>query len=544
MQAVTRVRVPLGFTPRNWARQAYGLYLRHPWKDFSVNACPGAGKTKFAVMLAYNELHRGQVDRVDIVAPSRHICEQWQRDMADWGIQLDPENAQESRDCVGRVITYQRLGMDAEAFMARDKRRTLVILDEIHHAGDSRTWGDALRKIFTPATRRLLLSGTPFRSDNNPIPFVRYAQGDQCMSISDFTYGYGEALRDGYCAPLFFPHHDGEFTWEREGRVSTASFQTLMKGPEATDRLRTALEATGEYAQGMLEEAHHLLMDLRRTHSNAAGIVFGRDVSNVNQLADVLQRISGQRPIIVTNDDPDASSRITTFRNSTRPWIVSVKMISEGVDIPRLRVGVYLTNVRTELFFRQAAGRLVRLDGKTAEQPGYLYIPSEPRLVAYAGDMQRERKHNLQAKRHEEELLLELAQRERDTPDDKSEEYRFLHAVGERRGMIETIAEDTGQQLFDFAVEMLPEQTRKVEPVPGPAPVVELLQDQKLQIRRKGGRISSLVQDLNSRYGIPHRQIHAQLNRRQGVRSQQTCTLQQLIDREKLLENWYRTGSI
>ena len=186
---VTKVRVPLGFTPRLWARQAYGLYLRHPFKDFSVNACPGAGKTKFAVMLAYNELHRGQVDRVDIVAPSRHICDQWQRDMASWGIQLDPENTQESRDCVGRVMTYQRLGMDADSFVCRDRRRTLVILDEIHHAGDSNSWGDALHTVFASAHRRLLLSGTPFRSDNNPIPFVRYAQGDVGMSISDFTYG-------------------------------------------------------------------------------------------------------------------------------------------------------------------------------------------------------------------------------------------------------------------------------------------------------------------------------------------------------------------
>jgi len=542
---VTRVRVPLGFTPRAWARQAYGLYLRHPFKDFSVNACPGAGKTKFAVMLAYNELHRGQVDRVDIVAPSRHICEQWQYDMASWGIQLDPENAHESRDCVGRVMTYQRLGMDPNAFKPRDKRRTLVVLDEIHHAGDSKSWGDALHTVFTPAHRRLLLSGTPFRSDNNPIPFVRYAEGEVGMSVSDYTYGYGEALRDSYCAPLFFPHHDGEFSWEREGQSYTASFQTLMKGPEATDRLRTALEATGEYAQGMLREAHEQLMQLRRDHPTAAGIVFGRDVANCGQLATVLQSLSGQRPVIVTNDDPEASKKIRHFRDSTRPWIVSVKMISEGVDIPRLRVGVYLSNVRTELFFRQAAGRLVRLCEGLEEQSGFLYIPSEPRLVAFAGDMQRERRHFLKAKQNEDELLLAEAQRERDTPDDTSQEYRFLQSVGERRGVIETIVEDTGQQLFDFAVEMMPEIARRVEPVPSPVPPpVELLQDKKQVIRRKGGAISSWVQDLHSRYNIPYRQIHAELNRRQGVRSQQVCTLEQLQEREQLLEKWFRTGSL
>ena len=121
-QPQVRLRVPVGFEPRIWAKQAYAAYTQHPFKDFSVNACPGAGKTKFAVMLAYNELRRGAVDRVDIVGPSTHICEQWQREFASWGLALDPENPQESRDCVGRVFTYQRLGMDPEPFRARDRR--------------------------------------------------------------------------------------------------------------------------------------------------------------------------------------------------------------------------------------------------------------------------------------------------------------------------------------------------------------------------------------------------------------------------------------
>jgi superfamily II DNA or RNA helicase len=546
MQAVTRVRVPIGFTPRAWARQAYGLYLRHPWKDFSVNACPGAGKTKFAVMLAYNELHRGQIERVDIVAPSRHICDQWMRDMASWGINLDGENTRESRDCVGRVITYQKLGMDAESFVLKDGRRTLVILDEIHHAGDSLNWGESLRRVFGNAHRRILLSGTPFRSDNNSIPFVRYAQGETGLSISDYSYGYGEALRDRYCAPLFFPHHDGEFTWERDGKSNTATFDTRLKGAQATDRLRTALDPEGEYVQGMLAEAHQQLLEVRKTHARAAGIIFGKDIYNVQLLAQSITKLTGRKPPIITNDDPEASAHIRQFKNSKEPWIVSVKMISEGVDIPRLRVGVFLSNTRTELFFRQAAGRLVRLDEGLEEQPGYLYIPSDPRLVAYAADMQRERKHYLKEEKNEDELLLEMAQRERSEPDELASEYRFLQSVGERRGVIETIAEESGQQLFDFAVEMLPEVTRTVEPAPAPESHNEpiTLADQKLSVRKKGGRISSLVQDLHLRYGIPHRQIHAQLNKRQGVRSQQQCTLNQLNERESLLDRWFRSGAL
>jgi superfamily II DNA or RNA helicase len=40
-----------------------------------------------------------------------------------------------------------------------------VILDEIHHAGDERAWGESLLVAFEHARRRLALSGTPFRSD-------------------------------------------------------------------------------------------------------------------------------------------------------------------------------------------------------------------------------------------------------------------------------------------------------------------------------------------------------------------------------------------
>jgi superfamily II DNA or RNA helicase len=542
-----RLRVPLGFEPRLWAKQAYAAYTQHPFKDFSVNACPGAGKTKFAVMLAYNELRRGTIDRIDIVGPSVHICDQWMREFASWGLALDPENAQESRDCVGRVFTYQRLAMDANSFLARDRRRTLVILDEIHHAGDSKNWGEALRLVYGAAHRRLMLSGTPFRSDNNPIPFVRYQDGDSGLSISDFTYGYGEALRDDYCAPLYFPHHDGEFEWERDGKSFAASFSTFLERNLEADRLRTALEPSGAYVQGLLREAHGQLLELRRTHPNAAGIIFGRDVDNVQQLAEVMRQVTGVQPVIVTNDLTEAGSLIRQFREAQTPWIVSVKMISEGVDIPRLRVGVFLSNVRTELFFRQAAGRLVRLVQGLEDQSGYLYIPSDPRLVRYAVEMQTERKHflELRQKMLDDQLELQAAQREERASDSEEVPYRFLRSEGNRVGVIDTgpPASVDGQGLFDFTVEMMPELLEPVAAVPC-TPEAPLLHEQKDQIRKRGGRISSLVNDVSARHGLTFRQVHGRLNRSQGVRSQSECTLDQLLEREQLLEKWLRQGSL
>src|ERR671929_1738046 len=80
-----------------------------------------------------------------------------------------------SWDFVGIALTYAGVARNPLALRIRTEGfKTLVILDEVHHAGDALSWGEAVREAFEPAARRLMLTGTPFRSDTNPIPFVRY----------------------------------------------------------------------------------------------------------------------------------------------------------------------------------------------------------------------------------------------------------------------------------------------------------------------------------------------------------------------------------
>ncbi len=539
-----KLRVTKGFKPRAWTKAAYAGYLKSDKDSFLVDACPGAGKTKFAVMLAYNELARGAVDRVDVIGPSVHICKQWAQDMAAWGLHLDPENEQEAPDFVGRVFTYQRLGMSPQALRTPSNPRRLVILDEIHHAGDHKTWGDALRMVFGNAHRRLLLSGTPFRSDGNPIPFVGYTSGDHGTSISDFSYGYGDALREEYCAPLFFPHHDGDFQWERGGETYRLDLSSRVGQQLSADRLRTAYAPEGEFVREMLREAHQHLMVLRNEHPAAGGIVFGRDVENVRALAEVLASVSGTRPVTVTNDDKDAGDKIRRFKDGTTPWLVSVRMVSEGVDVPRLRVGVYLSPVQTEMFFRQAAGRLVRLVPDLEDQSGYLYLPSLPRLMDYAAAMTDERRHAIAKKGPVAGGLggvEEMTRGERDEPSEM--DYRFLAAVPERAGVIETITPTNkdGQTFFDFAADLVDE-----EPEPEPvvvAPPPALLGELKAGVRRKGGTLSSLVNDLYRTHKVTYAQIHAHLNGLQNVKGQAQCSMEQLEQREELLRRWLSTGS-
>src|SRR5439155_1715472 len=194
-----------GFPPlRAWQRKALVEYLRRRDDDFLAVATPGAGKTTFALRIAAELLAHGTVDAVTVVTPTEHLKNQWAAAAGAVGVQLDAAfrnaDVHSAADFHGAVLTYAQVGMAPAVHKRRTlTRRTLVILDEIHHAGDSRSWGDGVKAAFEPAVRRLMLTGTPFRSDENPIPFVRYERGGDGLlrSRSDSNYGYADALRDG-----------------------------------------------------------------------------------------------------------------------------------------------------------------------------------------------------------------------------------------------------------------------------------------------------------------------------------------------------------
>ena len=193
---------------RAWQRKALVEYLRRRSVDFTAVATPGAGKTTFALRIAAELLADRTVEAVTVVAPTEHLKTQWAEAAARVGIQLDAafRNADlhSAADFHGAVVTYAQVGMAPQVHRRRTlTRRTMVILDEIHHAGDSRTWGDGVKASFEPAVRRLMLTGTPFRSDDNPIPFVTYERGENGLqrSRSDSIYGYSDALREGVVRP-------------------------------------------------------------------------------------------------------------------------------------------------------------------------------------------------------------------------------------------------------------------------------------------------------------------------------------------------------
>src|SRR3954471_8248647 len=386
---------------RAWQTAALEQYFADEPRDFLAVATPGAGKTSFALTVASNLLARRRVDRVVVVAPTEHLKVQWAEAAARIHLAIDPEygvrQGRASRDFAGIALTYAAVAANPLALRIRvEGFKTLVILDEVHHAGDALSWGEAVREAFEPATRRLMLTGTPFRSDTNPIPFVRYEPdpGGGMRSRSDYSYGYAAALADGIVRPVLFMAYSGDLSWRTSaGDEVSARLGGPMTRDLAGQALRTALDPHGSWVPAVLRAADTRLTEVRAHVPDAGGLVIATDQTAARAYAELLTEISGTKPVVVLSDEPGSSKRISDFADSDERWMVAVRMVSEGVDVPRLSVGVYATSTSTPLFFAQAVGRFVRARrrGETAS----IFVPSVPVLLGLAAELEVERDHAL-----------------------------------------------------------------------------------------------------------------------------------------------------
>ncbi len=393
---------------RAWQQTAMESYLSRQPRDFLAVATPGAGKTTFALTVAADLLSRRVVDRITVVAPTEHLKTQWAQAAARAGIPLDPTysagKGKTSEDFVGIAVTYAGVSVNPLAMRIRTERfKTLVILDEIHHAGDAMSWGEGVREAFDPATRRLSLTGTPFRSDINPIPFITYAPGDDGIprSAADFTYGYAEALADHVVRPVLFMAYSGEMQWRTSAgdEIVARLGEPLTKDMHA-HALRTALDPHGSWMPAVLGAADKRLSEVRRHVPDAGGMVIASDQESARSYAGLLKKITGESPTVILSDEKGSSKKIEAFTTSDQRWMVAVRMVSEGVDVPRLAVGVWATTTGTPLFFAQAVGRFVR--ARSRGETASVFLPSVPHLLEYASTMEAQRDHVLGRRVHDE----------------------------------------------------------------------------------------------------------------------------------------------
>ena len=543
--ALPEWRLPL----RAWQHEAFDTWNATRPLDALVVATPGAGKTRFAARLAHAVLADRSVSRVIVVVPREHLKAQVARAMAGALVQLDHRFRNLDRslatDLDGAVVTYQQVAAAPQIFAALTRPPTLVILDEIHHAGDQATWGQALRDAFGQARHRVALSGTPFRSDGAAIPFIEYAAGECVASTS---YDYARALGDGVCRALVFPLHGGEAEWvSRDGEIMRATFEEKIDKKYQSERLRTAL-TQASWLGDVIDKANLRLLELREAgHRDAGGLIAAMNQDHARFVADLVEARTGVKPALVVSDLDDASGRITAFANSREPWIVAVHMISEGVDIPRLRVGVFASNVVSELYFRQFCGRFVRTGADPErEREAFVYLPDDGRLRAIASRITEDVRKALRAPSEYDEVAAALAAANREpmTPDEGL--YASIAATARESHTLDFgplfnpakyLAAPSQSEIRAAAAAARDVARERETPATRAEP--ELTHAERRESLRRDLR--ALVTRASTQFAVDHKLVHATLNQRfSGPVA--TATLAGLDARRKLVTHWLERG--
>lgn len=406
---------------RNWQQTAHdqgvSFLADNGNRNFFINAAPGSGKTRVSCAIAQTLMQRGVVDRVVVIAPRAEVVKQW-------ATEFERVTGQPMTTITGKNETFHKFGHHvcatwsaiagaAEAFQILCRKTSvLVICDEQHHAAVKAAWGQSADAAFKEAKHAVILTGTPIRSDGAATIWLPHGEegGISQPAAGVYTLTYGQAVDAGYCRPITFHRHEGLFRVRLQGdvslQVSSGEEADLPADHPAADDLRRSLtfyqlvcepqrDRQGQpcldsYQASMIEWAGAKLDALRDRMDNAGGLVIAPNIQMAKFFAELIERIEGEAPMLVHSEAANAENSIKLFRRSDTRWLVSVAMVSEGVDIPRLRVLIYLPSALTELSFRQAVGRVVRSSGLDDDTRAYVVMPSIKLLDIYARRVEEE----------------------------------------------------------------------------------------------------------------------------------------------------------
>ncbi len=522
---------------RAWQRDALATYEADgPRRDFLVTATPGAGKTAFALTLAARLLDRRAIDRVIVVAPTDHLRTQW-ADAADRiGIGLDAALSNATgpvrADLTGYVTTYAQVAAKPALHHARTMhKRTLVVLDEVHHAGDGLSWGDAVAAAFDGAARRVCLTGTPFRTrPDERIPFVRYEPDSDggLRSSADFSYGYRAALADGVVRPVVFAAYTGTSRWRNSaGEVIAASLTDAGTRRTESTAWRTALNPKGRWVPHVIAAMDERITHLRANGvPDAAGLVLASDQDDAREYAAIVEQVTGHAPVLILSDDPKAGDKIAAFTTGDQRMAVCVRMVSEGVDVPRAACLAWMTSYRTPLFFAQGVGRVVRARGR--HETATVFLPAVRPLLALAAELEDERNHVIPPPSAADPALLDVepvepSEAEVDAFELVDADAAFAHVLHAGRAVVATDLSAADEDFLGLPGILSPEQMaqllarrdeharKRASSLPPAEPSREAVAWRAgAQLRRE---VNRLVGVLAARQGTPHAQIHALLRR-------------------------------
>lgn len=374
-------------TLRSWQRECSDhAILRYKLSQhYFCQATPAAGKTRLAAEIARRLLVLNQVDLVVCFAPSCQVVTSIQKTF-DAILERSFDGKIGS---VGLAVTYQSLDhQDAAFWRLFEHFRVFAVFDEIHHcsAGTDalipNSWGQrVIQEVQDKAAFTLALSGTPWRSDEQAIALARYSDPDGRLVV-DYQYSMRRAVSEQVCRKPEITLVDHNLVRLGKAGIAQKEYSSLSQLLKNTDVTYEALVTHESLCKHLLGQGNQKLDSYRIHTPDAAALAVASSIDHAYQLAAYLIDM-GEAPVVVTTRTTDANSVIEHFRTGTQRWIIAVGMISEGTDIPRLQVCCYLSRIRTELYFRQVLGRVLRYRNGEDFSSSLLMV-AEPELVKFA----------------------------------------------------------------------------------------------------------------------------------------------------------------
>ncbi|MDP5032824.1 MAG: DEAD/DEAH box helicase family protein [Paraglaciecola sp.] len=375
---------------RHWQESCASLALQkfqRKQKHFLALATPGAGKTVMAAVVAKRLFEANEIDYVVCFAPSVAVLNSMRSTFST--VLARPMHGQ--LGAAGGVFTYQYLASSKTAdWSFLRTSRVFIVFDEIHHCGGDKpemanTWGrEVLINLGAHAKFILSMTGTPWRSDLAPITLASYLEPDK-MIRCDYVYGIYDAIKDGVCRLPEVVLIDND-----KLQVNEEAFSSLATAMANSELKYSELLIDKQAVRYLLKTAVKQLIIARQEQPNAAGLVVASSVHEAANIRHILESEFNQTTVMVSYRETDPQTVIERFRTSDTQWIVSVTMISEGTDIPRLRVCAHLSLVRTELFFRQVLGRILRMMPNILNKKAWLISFAEKSLLEFAQRLQQD----------------------------------------------------------------------------------------------------------------------------------------------------------
>ena len=429
---------------RGWQKECVQKFEKKMWSDsddplknrFVINATPASGKTMAAIFLAYLAIQRNLVQRVIIITPGSVVRNGWGTSAAEYGIEIKYKPTREVMNPLvdgfhGRATTYQQIASMKPDQVAKLRREietipTMLICDEIHHASLENSWGTKMINIFEEHAKCIvLLSGTPYRTDKQPLPFL----GDNfdIENVTDIKYTYLQGMKDGYLRKIRYMTQDGVFNWD-QGNSSYSYVDTDEDGkrrPQYTKKLKDSNSFKRIYTKSdvpkhlkrkkfnfsistnpecnavstkMISRGIRQLQLLRRKYRKTQGLIVVESTEAAHFALEIFRK-EKLKSIATKNWRADiavsangGSDKIKTFKDQPEDhqFIIAIKQVSEGVDIPNLAVCVYLSNITTKMFIIQVLGRILRMirDGEMKNLDECWFIsPREDIIDEYVGSM-------------------------------------------------------------------------------------------------------------------------------------------------------------